>query len=53
MYSQYQDLLLAVVRRILHKNPKGVNRSVVFGVSFGYKDLCNVGTIATMCCNSA
>ncbi len=36
MYSQYQELFLAIVRQILHRDPKGTNRYMVPGVSFGY-----------------
>jgi len=53
MYSQHQEVLLAVVKRILHRDPKGTDMYVVPGISFGYKDLCSIGAIAPMCCNSA
>jgi len=53
MYSLYQELFLTVVKWILHRDPKGTDRYVVLGVSFGYKDLCFVGTLAPMSCNSA
>jgi hypothetical protein len=51
MYSQDQELFLAVVRWILHKDPEGIDKYVVLGISFGYKDLYAVGTVAPMCCN--
>jgi hypothetical protein len=53
MHSQYQKLFLAIVRQILHRNLKKTNMYVVPKVSFGYRDLCYVGTVAPMCCNSA
>jgi len=53
MYSQYQELFLAIVKWILHRDPKRTDMYVVPGVSFGYKDLCFVGIVAPMSCNSA
>ncbi len=53
MYSQYHELFMAAVRWILHRDPEGTDMYVVLRGSFGYKDLCYVGIVAPMCCNSA
>jgi hypothetical protein len=53
MYSQYHELFMAAVKRILHRDLEGTNMYVVLGGSFGYKNLCSIGIVTPICCKSA